>query len=68
MAKSDWVESLIKACEDQGFRVERKTKGYMVFPLDKSFKPVAIHLTNSDWRAEKNAIAMLKRAGLNYPV
>lgn len=54
---------LFKELEAQGFRIEAKTRGYMVFPADRSLAAVTIHKTPSDHRAWKNMISQLRRSG-----
>lgn len=46
-----------------GWRVEQVKKGWMVYPPDKSMPGILIHRTPSDWRADRNIMARLRRAG-----
>lgn len=59
------LKKLRKALLTQGARIEEKKSGWMIYPPSKSGAPVMIHLTNSDWRALKNARAMLRRSGFD---
>jgi hypothetical protein len=56
-----------KALEEQGWRLERRSRGWMALPPDRTKPPVAIHETPSDWRAERNMLAQLKRSGFIWP-
>lgn len=57
------VKALLKSLKEQGWRVERRKKGIIAFPPDKTKSPVTIHLTNSDHRWYANTIALLRRSG-----
>lgn len=46
-----------------GWRVEPTKNGWAIFPPDKSIKPIHVHRTESDWRAIRNTISLLKKAG-----
>jgi hypothetical protein len=46
-----------------GWRIEDRTKGYLVFPADKSKAPIPIHKTPSSKRYLANKIGELRRAG-----
>ena len=48
-------------------RVERRSKGWMVYPPDTTKPMVSIHETLSDHRAWKNQLAALKRSGYQEP-
>lgn len=62
------TEALIKACTQQGWRVEHRKGGhYMAFPADKTQPPVAFAATPSDHRAIKNTISQMRRSGLIWP-
>lgn len=62
MANKD-LSKLLKDLEAQGFRVERRKKGWMVYPPDTTKPAVVIHETLSDIRSWKNQMAQLKRSG-----
>ena len=63
MADKD-VTKLIRQIRDwPGWRVEEATRGYVVYPPDKTKRPIAIHKTPSDHRWRANTIADLRRAG-----
>lgn len=64
MARITKPRQLIAAAERQGFTAERKTKGVMLKAPDGRGQ-VMLHLTNSDHRSLKNAIALLKRIGFD---
>lgn len=60
------IREVLKQVEEQGWRVEDKTDGWMVFPpLDgrAGTTPVMIHKTPSDRRAWQNVLAALRRSG-----
>lgn len=58
-----WLKDLRKELEAQGFEIIEKKKGWMVKPPDPDAQMVMLHLTNSDHRAQANALAELKKAG-----
>lgn len=56
----DILDQVVK----QGGRVEKTSKGHViVFPADKSQAPIVTSGTPSDWRAVRNFVARLRRAG-----
>lgn len=61
------IRRITDAALAQGWRVEDTRKGRMFYPADRTKSPVLIHFTDSDHRAEKNAIAQLRRSGLIWP-
>lgn len=61
------LKKLLKSLEAQGWRVERRSKGWMVYPPDTTKPMVTIHETLSDYRAWKNQMAALKRSGYQEP-
>lgn len=64
MADKKEVRRLIEAAEKwPGWRVERTTKGWMLYPPDKALSGVLIHATESDHRAWKNTISRLRQRG-----
>jgi hypothetical protein len=54
----------IRAARDQGWNSKRSGSHMTFYPKDKSFPPIVIGLNKSDWRANKNKEAHLRRAGL----
>lgn len=62
--KIDSPGELVKRAKAQGFRVEKKKKGWMVLTANGQGS-VMIHKTLSDHRGLNNAIARLKRYGFN---
>ena len=60
--RSTTAESLVKICEEQGFRTKRTRSGVMV--LGKHGGAVQIHFTPSDHRAYRNEVARLRRLGV----
>jgi len=54
------VAQLVGRLEREGWRVERRKKGWMAFPPDLSRPGVPIHLSPSDHRAWKNLLSHLK--------
>jgi hypothetical protein len=62
------IRDIVTAAEEQGFRVERTSKGHWAFwPSDKTQGPVYFSGTPSDQRAIRNLIGKLRRAGLIWP-
>ena len=58
------VAKLIKEIERwPGWRVERRSRGWMAYPPDRTRSPVAIHSTYSDHRSFQNTKSTLRRAG-----
>lgn len=58
------ITKLVKALEQQGWRVELRGSGhYMAFPPDKARHPVVFASTPSDHRALRNILARLRREG-----
>jgi len=55
---------MAEIAESQGFRVKRTKKGFMVLGKPGSGQMVTLHLTCSDWRAERNAVIRLRRLGV----
>lgn len=51
----------------QGFKIKDSTKGYLVFPPNREFSPVAVHKTPaSNKRSFENLIAELRRRGFDW--
>ncbi|HQZ81360.1 MAG TPA: hypothetical protein PK681_12155, partial [Steroidobacteraceae bacterium] len=44
-------------------RIVEAKKGWILYPPDKNLPGVTIHKTPSDWRAWKNMMSLLRRAG-----
>lgn len=64
MATSKDIKKLIRRIQTwQGWRVEERSKGWMVYPPDKTKPAITIHRTPSDHRAWRNMISQLRRAG-----
>jgi hypothetical protein len=67
MASGKELQNLFKACEDQGFQVERTKRGHWRV-RDETGRPVTTFggtsTSPSGWR---NGLAHLKRAGLIWP-
>lgn len=62
------IRDIVTAAEEQGFRVERTSKGHWAFwPPDKAQGPVYFSGTPSDQRAIRNLIGKLRRAGFIWP-
>jgi len=61
------MKALVKAAEQQGWRVERTAKGCMFRPADRSLPQVLAHFTLSDHRGMLNLVAALRRSGLQLP-
>lgn len=58
---------LIRAAEEQGWRVRSIKKGLMLVPPDPTKAAVTIHRTPSDRRSWNNAVAQLRSSGLEWP-
>jgi hypothetical protein len=62
------LRDVVRAAQEQGFRVGRTEKGHWVFySPDTTFSPVYFSGTPSDQRAIKNLIGKLRQAGLVWP-
>lgn len=60
------VRELVAAAKRHGWRVV-EGKHIKLYPPDQSKPPVVLPKTPSDWRALRNAIAELRRCGLEWP-
>ena len=60
------MRKLIKALEDQGFEIRFTKKGHVTVGKD-GVLIATIAGTASDWRAGRNAMARLARAGFRKP-
>lgn len=60
------LREILKAAESNGWRVEERSDGYMLFPADPSQSPIKLHRTPSDRRTLANTTAELKRRGLRW--
>lgn len=56
--------TLVALASDQGFRVRRTKKGFMVYAKEVSLGCVTLHLTDSDKRAIDNMRADLRKIGV----
>ena len=61
------ILEVLKEAQDQGWRVVDSSKGWMLYPPDRSQGPVAVHGTPSDRRALSNMIAEMRRRGFRWP-
>ena len=59
------LRPIAKKAEQAGWRVDIRPNKALFFPADKAYSPITVHFTESDWRAQRNFIAHLRRAGLN---
>lgn len=57
------VTRVLRDLERQGWRIQPKKKGTMLFPPDPAATPVTVHGTPSDNRAYNNFLADLRRSG-----
>lgn len=58
------IAKLVREIEKwEGWTIERRTRGWVAYPADKTHKPIAIHGTLSDHRSYKNLRHQLRRAG-----
>lgn len=61
-------KKLLKEAQKQGWSIQQGRKGQMrLVPPDPSRQIVFVHQTPSDHRAIKNAIAEMRRQGLQWP-
>ena len=58
---------LVRAAEEQGWRVRPLTKGVMLVPPDPTKAAVTLHRTPSDCRSRNNTLAQLRASGLAWP-
>lgn len=59
------ADELIEAALAQGWRVESRRGGHLVFyPIDKAMDPIFTASTPSDPRGPRNLRSQLRRAGL----
>jgi hypothetical protein len=62
------LRDLEKAARQQGWRVDRTTKGHPRFwPPDRSKPAIVFSGTPSDWRAIRNFISRLRSNGFIWP-
>lgn len=59
--KTRGAMDLVRQAEEQGLRVKRTKKGYVIY--GKTAGMVTVHLTCSDHRAIKNSVAALRKIG-----
>lgn len=57
------LKKLMKSLKEQGWTLQRRTKGWMVYPPQSGLSAVMIHETLSDSRSWKNQMALLRRSG-----
>jgi len=67
MASGRELRSLFRACEDQGFSVERTRRGHWRVRDETGKAVTTIASQGSDHRSWLNGLAPLKRAGLIWP-
>lgn len=60
------LKKLIEALENQGFTVERTSKGHVMVYRGETLV-VTFSGTASDWRSMKNGIAKARRFGFRWP-
>lgn len=64
MMSSKEVKQLIAQVQTwNGWRVEEKAKGWMIYPPNKELSGVMVHRTPSDHRWLKNAMSELRKRG-----
>lgn len=63
---SDW-KKVVREATRQGWRVEFARRGLKLIPPDPTKEIVVVHRTPSDRRAIGNAIAEMRRQGLEWP-
>lgn len=63
----EW-KRLVKEAARQGWRIQQGRKGQTILtPPDPDREIVVVHDTPSDHRAFKNAVARMRRQGLQWP-
>ena len=63
----DELAAVINEARKQGYRVEQTRNGHWEFKSpDRTRRPVYAAGTPSDWRAIRNLIAELRRAGFRW--
>lgn len=56
---------IFEAAKAAGWRIEQTAKNhFLVFPPDKTKRPIGLSGTPSDWRSIHNERSRLRRAGL----
>ena len=61
------ARDIFDAAREQGWRIERVKKGWMLYPPDLSKPPVAWHGSPSDIAAVRNFLSQMRRSGLIWP-
>ncbi len=64
--KREWRE-LIEEAQRQGWRAERTQRGHWQLFAPDGRTIVTLPGTPSDWRAFRNTIAQMRRAGFRWP-
>ena len=67
MAEKYDRKQLRKGIKDQGWSVKKTRDGFQAVPPDPTKGSVSWHDTPSDWRADMNAMAEMKRRGFIWP-
>lgn len=67
MASSKELRDLFKACEEQGFEVERTRRGHWRVRDETGRAVATLAGTSSSPSGWRNGLAHLKRAGLIWP-
>lgn len=64
----DLLKDVVRAAREQGWRVEeRGDAGTVFYSPDKQHPPIRWAATPSDFRAPRNNLARLRRAGFIWP-
>lgn len=61
--KKDIAKLIRQIGKWDGWTIQRRSKGWIAYPADKTQPPIAIHGTYSDHRSYQNTISQLRRAG-----
>lgn len=62
MSKKE-ITKILRALEQQGWRIQRGSKHYKAYPPNKNIPPVTIPSTPGGGRWRQNLISQLRRAG-----
>lgn len=60
------VKDIIRAAQEQGWRVEEYDRGWKFLPPDTRFSMVVWHKTPSDQRAYRNFLSEMRRRGFKW--
>lgn len=61
------IHDIVRAAREQGWRIKEIKDGLMFLPPEPLQPPITWHRTPSDWRAGRNFISRMRRAGFRWP-